>query len=234
MKRRLACPYALCAAGLAAVTSSEQVSANTFAPSNPCDAAARKSAERTDVPLEILQSIARVESGRMVEGQLQPWPWAINQAGQGHWFADQAGAIAYAEDQFAQGNEDFDIGCFQINLHWHGSHFESLESAIDPQTNADYAARFLSELLQSEGSWAAAVAAYHSRTVEEGQNYLGRVEATLVKLRGDAPIDETPYTEATAIARENRFPLLRAGAHGVGASLVPVVDAGVPLVAATN
>ena len=194
-----------------------------------CDMAATRAAEAGQVPLEILQAISRVETGRSRDGATEPWPWAINQAGQGYWFDDAAGAARFAEDQLALGEENFDLGCFQINLHWHGAHFASIEDALDPQTNADYAARFLLQLLESEGSWSAAVAAYHSRTPEEGEKYLTKVQAALDDLRGGAAA--APIYAAAAAPRENRFPLLQAGGQRKGASLVPVSDGGTPLFA---
>ncbi len=203
--------------------------ARTVSDASLCDLAASRAAEVSQVPLEILQAIARVETGRNRGGVTEPWPWAINQAGQGYWFDDAAGAARFAEDQLALGDENFDLGCFQINLHWHGTHFASVEDALDPQTNANYAAEFLAQLLVSEGSWSAAVAAYHSRTPDEGEKYLTRVQAALEDLRGSGA--EAPIYAAAAFPRVNRFPLLQSGGQRRGASLVPVSDGGTPLFA---
>lgn len=202
--------------------------ARTSSDSDLCDLAAARAAKANRVPLEILQAIARVETGRRRDGSTQPWPWTINLAGQGYWFDDLATASSFADDQFAQGNENFDLGCFQINLHWHGAHFTSISDALDPQLNANYAAEFLSQLFASEGSWAAAVAAYHSRTREKGEDYLTKVEAALTDLRGGIA-DAPEY--AAAPARTNRFPLLIPGERRSGASLVPMTGGGQPLFA---
>ncbi len=55
-----------------------------------------------------------------------------------------------------------DIGCMQINHHYHGGQFRDLRAMLDPRSNVDYAARFLSELRRRHGSWSMAVARYHA------------------------------------------------------------------------
>lgn len=201
-----------------------------------CDLAARHAAQNSTVPLELLLAISRVETGRRTEGELRPWPWAINQGGQGHWFDTADQAVSFANDLLKQGDENFDVGCFQINLHWHSKNFSSLEDMFDPETNAAYAARFLTSLLQSEGGWPQAVAAYHSRSPDQAQLYLTKVEAALNDLRATGAV-APPTEDLIATAREtaprvNRFPLLQAGARGAAASLVPLTDGTIPLFAA--
>lgn len=200
-----------------------------------CDLAAEHAAQRSAVPLEILMSISRVETGRKTDGQTQPWPWAINQGGQGYWFDDAAQAIAFANDLVAKGEENFDVGCFQINLHWHGGNFGSIEDMFDPETNATYAAQFLSELFKSEGGWPEAVAAYHSRSPDEAEAYLTKVEAALNDLRASGAVPPAPADliamADSPVPRVNRFPLLQPGARGAAGSLVPVTAGGIPLFA---
>jgi soluble lytic murein transglycosylase-like protein len=50
----------------------------------------------------------------------------------------------------------------QINHHYHGAKFRSIEAMIDPRANVDYATQFLRELKKREGSWTLAVARYHA------------------------------------------------------------------------
>lgn len=212
-----------------------QTQARAVAASEVCDLAAHEVAQNTQVPLELLMAISRVETGRLQEGSLMPWPWAVNQGGQGQWFADADQAVAFARDQLSQGEENFDVGCFQINLRWHGENFGSIEDAFDPRLNAAYAAQFLTELFQSEGGWPQAVAAYHSRTPDEAKSYLAKVEAALTELRamGTAapPPDSLIAMTEPATPRVNRFPLLQPGSLGRGGSLVPITDGGIPLFA---
>lgn len=221
---------------LAMVFPSLELQARSATASEICDLAAQEAAQNSEVPLELLMAISRVETGRAHGGNLEPWPWAINQAGQGHWFEDAGQAIGFANEQLAQGQENFDVGCFQINLHWHGENFGSIEDAFDPRNNAAYAAQFLTELFQSEGGWPEAVAAYHSRTPEEADAYLTKVETALTDLRDSGmapPAPEALIAMAEADQpRVNRFPLLQSGRQGAGASLVPITDGGIPLFAA--
>ncbi|MES2435824.1 MAG: lytic transglycosylase domain-containing protein [Pseudomonadota bacterium] len=197
-----------------------------------CDLAAQHAAQNSTVPLELLMAISRVETGRRSAGAMQPWPWTINQAGQGHWFDDADQAISFANDLLAQGEENFDAGCFQINLHWHSKNFGSLEDMFDPETNAAYAAEFLTRLFQSEGGWPEAVAAYHSRSPDQAQAYLSKVELALNDLRATGmvpPAAEDLIAAAAPTPRVNRFPLLQAGARGSAASLVPLTEGVMPL-----
>ncbi|MFC3181834.1 lytic transglycosylase domain-containing protein [Cypionkella sinensis] len=202
------------------------------AAANPCDLAAQQAAQNSEVPLELLMAISRVETGRQADGTTQPWPWAINQGGQGHWFDTADQAISFASDLLAQGVVNFDAGCFQINLHWHSKNFGSLADMFDPQTNARYAASYLSQLFQSEGGWPEAVAAYHSRSPDQAQAYLTKVEAALTDLRATStvpPASEDMIVAADLAPRVNRFPLLQAGARGSAGSLVPLTEGAIPL-----
>jgi Transglycosylase SLT domain len=189
-------------------------------PSSLCDQAAQLAADGSDVPLEVLLAITRVETGRRSDGQLRPWPWSVNLAGEGFWFADADEAIGFADAQLGSGTQNFDVGCFQINLHWHGAEFASLEDAFDPRVNASYAARFLSELYQTEGNWPDAVAAYHSRTPDKAADYLLKIEAALTDLSSYVP-EQAAVEIADVRPRENNFPLLQGGRSSGGASLMP-------------
>jgi hypothetical protein len=197
-------------------------------PSSLCDRAAELAAANNSVPVQVLLAITRVETGRYSDGQMRPWPWAINLGGEGHWFPDATEAVAFATDQLSQGIENFDVGCFQINLHWHGAKFTSLEQVMDPIANANYAAEFLTDMRGSQGSWPAAVAAYHSRSPEKAAAYLQKVEAVLTNL-GSIDHPTTPI-DAVVEPRANHFPLLQKGKSGGGGSLVPSLDRGTPLI----
>lgn len=194
-----------------------------------CDIAAQRAAQNTGVPIAILLSIARVETGRAVGGQFAPWPWSTNVSGKGYFFDSADEAIDFADDLLANGNSNFDVGCFQINLRWHSKNFGSLQEAFDPESNAVYAAQFLTELFQSEGSWAAAVAAYHSRTPDLAQSYLQKVKATWEKIQ-DVGQTEIPAEVVELTPRINRYPLLQSGQIGNTGSLVPQLGAGTILI----
>lgn len=176
-------------------------------PSQLCDRASLIAAKRTGVPVEILHAISRVESGRTVKGLQEPWPWVVNIAGEGHWLTSSDATIGLISAAMHQGETSIDVGCFQINLLWHGQAFSSLEDMVDPFRNADYAADFLTELYDKTGSWRAAIGAYHSRHQAKAEPYIGRVRAHLLATSDTAPADAIP-------TRVNRFPLFRAGTPG--------------------
>ena len=131
------------------------------------------------IPAGLLTAIGHVESGRIdpVSGAVQSWPWTINAAGAGHFFATKAEAVAAVTALRARGVASIDVGCMQVNLMHHPAAFVTLEEAFDPLANALYAARFLNELFSSTGDWPAAAAAYHSQTREIGAAYKEKVLA---------------------------------------------------------
>lgn len=192
-------------------------------PATLCDQAAHRAARLEGVPLDILLAITRAETGRSDGQVVQPWPWAINVEGQGSWFETPQEALSEAQTVLDAGKGNFDVGCFQLNYRWHGAAFVSLEAMFDPEDNADYAARYLAQLYARTGSWAQAVADYHSKTDALAEVYLARVEALLGGgLTVDGRQDPGQALPAEVIAlRENLFPLLQPGDAGAMGSLVP-------------
>ena len=191
-----------------------------------CDAAAQRASEATGVPLKILMAITRVETGRNAGDGLRPWPWAINRAGEGAWYDTAAEAIAAATAALDEGARNFDVGCFQLNHRWHGDAFPSLAVMFDPDTNADYAARFLVQLFADKGNWADAVSAYHSNTEEFATAYLARVKDVVNAELGGPSVAPV----AIEMPRINNFPLLNGGQAGTAGSIVPVVMLARPLI----
>ncbi len=184
-----------------------------------CDRAAQRAALAEDVPLDVLKAIARVETGRTLDGVLEPWPWTVNREGQGYWFASEVEAKSYVFDIFKSGVRSFDVGCFQINYRWHGKAFRSIDAMFDPDENATYAARFLAQLYAELGSWPAAAGAYHSRTQHLAASYSDRFQTVLAQLDGSGTAHERdPFTASAS-------PLIPLNAHPVGqnalGSLVP-------------
>ena len=189
-------------------------------PAALCDRAALHASQSTGVPVDILLAIARVETGRRQNGSLSPWPWTINADGKGAFYPTKAEATAAATAHLTDGTGTFDIGCFQLNIRWHGAGFATFDDMFDPEQNAAAAAQFLMSLYKEMGNWSDTVAAYHSRTPDLAQTYLNQVKAVL-----NGP--EAPPIEAVAAPppRENNFPLLQAGAQGSFGSIVPATGA---------
>ena len=129
------------------------------------------------VPARALQSIALVESGRLVGNRLAPWPWSVSAGGVGRYYASKAEAISQVEALQTAGLHSIDVGCMQVNLASHPDAFRSLEDAFDPAANVAYAARFLLSLYQQTGRWTVALTAYHSQTPSLAADYARRLLA---------------------------------------------------------
>ncbi|MBI1417346.1 MAG: transglycosylase SLT domain-containing protein [Limimaricola sp.] len=202
----------------------------------PCLAAARRAAAATDVPYSVLVSIAQVETGRQIDGTVQPWPWAVNAGGTGHWFAAAQDALDFAQQTLAAGERSFDIGCFQLNYRWHGTQFTSLDQMMAPDANALYAARFLSRLHAELGDWSAAAGAYHSRDSSRASQYRDRFDHFRAAAEGASagpnPAAGPPRlalaapSPASPVPRSDTFPLFRAGSARRSAGSLFPLDAG--------
>jgi hypothetical protein len=142
-----------------------------------CRTAAAVFEQSSGLPRGLLLAIGQVESGRAdpLTGRADPWPWTTNRAGEGHYFTSAADAVAWVTAQQAAGSQSIDVGCFQVNLHYHPSAFASLAEAFDPAANARYADAFLTRLHDQTSDWTSAVALYHSADPFEGQRYSSRV-----------------------------------------------------------
>ena len=153
------------------------------------------------IPEGLLLAIGRRESGRFdaQTGAVLPWPWAVNRDGEGHIFESRDEAVAYVGAAQREGSRSIDVGCFQINLKYHPTAFASLDDAFDPAANAAYAARFLRELYDREGSWETAVADYHSATPLLGVPYR---EAVFATWHGFAEVPSQIRSPPSAAVRE--------------------------------
>ncbi|MDQ2065289.1 lytic transglycosylase domain-containing protein [Xinfangfangia sp. CPCC 101601] len=193
-----------------------------------CLRAAKEAAHETGVPLQLLQALTLTETGRRGEAGLQPWPWTLNLAGEGQWFATQSDALTALSEAIAAGQTNVDIGCFQLNYHWHSAAFSSLEDMLDPQRNAHYAAKFVARHAVEQGDWVAAAGAFHSATPERAEIYLARFEPIYAAL-GSAGAS-AGLRDETRRTRNNRFPLLLAGSAGSPGSVVPLRPGGQALI----
>jgi hypothetical protein len=96
----------------------------------------------------------------------------------------------------------------QVNLKYHPEAFADLEEAFDPAANVAYAAAFLKALRNDKGSWAKAVAHYHSATPERHIRYRTKVfaawrderrRAVKVDYAADLARAETTVADATPL-----------------------------------
>ena len=123
-----------------------------------CEREIDRSALRHGVPAEVLHAVGQTETGRG-DGLR---PNALNIAGQSHYDLSTQQALKLFSEARRRGIKLIDIGCMQINHHYHKQHFSSVSEMLDPQRNVDYAARFLKQLYAEERNWTMAVARYHA------------------------------------------------------------------------
>ena len=128
------------------------------------------------IPQKLLYSIALVESGRYsVKYQKSlPWPWAVNQAGKSYYPKSKKEAMNLVSELIVIGKTNIDVGCMQINLHYHGHNFDHLENIFNPQYNVEFAAEILSNNYKKYKNWPSAVSAYHSSS-DVGKNYYKKI-----------------------------------------------------------
>jgi len=185
-------------------------------PLNACERAGVAMEQASGLPTGLLLAVGRVESGRWddLRGRVTAWPWTINAAGKGLWFATKDAAARAARDLLNGGTRSVDVGCFQISLLWHPAAFASLEQAFDPDANAAYAARFLLALFSQTGSWEAAVEAYHSADPALGFAYRQQVFSTWDAAAAITVVPALRHRAASALAVASRpfaMPMVIAG-----------------------
>ncbi len=138
-----------------------------------------QAAHRYQVPLGILFAVGLTETG--IGGNLHAF--ALNLEGNTVYSLNKEQAIERFNAARAAGMKLIDVGCMQLNYYFHGERFSSVADMLDPHRNVDYAARFLSELKEREGSWTLAVARYNAgkNNNPAQKRYVCRVLDRLVK-----------------------------------------------------
>lgn len=171
----------LVAAVLVAATTIPDAAARTIQKRLPiqdlCAAAIDRQEARHKIPKKLLQAISMVESGRWdpQTRRKAAWPWTVTANGKGRFFPTKRAAIAHVMKLKGQGIRVIDVGCMQVNLHYHPNAFKSLSAAFDPKRNADYAAKFLTKLKREHRTWRKAVQHYHSATPAKRVPYQNKV-----------------------------------------------------------
>ncbi|MFZ1110040.1 MAG: lytic transglycosylase domain-containing protein [Rhodomicrobium sp.] len=123
-----------------------------------CEREMAWAANKYAIPLGILYAVGLTETG--VGGHLHAY--ALNLEGDTVYSLSKEQAILRFHAAQAAGRRLIDVGCMQLNYHFHGQSFSSVGEMLDPHKNVDYAARFLKELKAREGGWTLAVARYNA------------------------------------------------------------------------
>ncbi|MGD9913153.1 MAG: transglycosylase SLT domain-containing protein [Rhizobiaceae bacterium] len=164
---------ALSAASISSIWGSAALAA-----ANPCEPEILRAADRYGVPTGILYAVGLTETGK--KGTLQPN--ALNIEGRAVFPKSRSEALATFSEARQGGARLIDLGCMQINFHYHGEHFRSVGEMLDPRLNVDYAARFLANLHARHETWSMAVARYHAgpNNNPAQKKYICRVIANMV------------------------------------------------------
>ena len=123
-----------------------------------CEREMTRASAAHGVPLNVLYSVGLTETG----GRNGLSPYDMNIDGQAVHSTSLAEAMARFAQAKGRGAKFIDIGCMQINHHFHSADFRSLSEMFDPARNVEYAANFLKSLKAQEGSWTLAVARYNA------------------------------------------------------------------------
>ncbi len=159
MKRILSSAIAAaCISNSACAATAPATGMSPATPSRVCEQQMAQAAAKHGVPLGMLYAVGLTESGK--RGSLQPY--AMNIQGRAYFGTSAQDVMQKLAESQASGIRLVDLGCMQINHHYHRAKFPSLEAMIDPRQNVEYATRFLKELKDREGSWTLAVARYHA------------------------------------------------------------------------
>lgn len=171
-----------------------------------CMDATTKAEEKYQIQKYLLTSISTVETGKWNKQaqQKMAWPWTINVHGKGHYYKTKEAAVAAAKNLRKRGINNFDVGCMQINMKFHGKEFASLEDAFDPKQNVDYAARFLKRLYDRRQDWMKAATDYHSKRPSKAKIYRERLLAELETVKKGHETYTTLYASNEEAPKEKR------------------------------
>jgi hypothetical protein len=171
-----------------------------------CETLAAEASRQYGLPDGLLAAIARTESG-IARGQtdLRAWPWAANVQGESHYYDTSQDMLAHLDRVRAADISNFDVGCMQLNYHWHGEEFSDLDRMLDPETNVSYAARYLKRLYEETGSWDTATQYYHSRDPDRGGAYLERVRQMRASLAPPGSDPVRPIAVVASAPSDKRF-----------------------------
>ena len=167
------------------------VSAQAVDDRSICEQVGRAAEQAFDLPQGILVAIGKAESAQ--------WPWTANVDGAPEMYRTKAEAMEALTRVRVPRPANMDIGCFQVSSRYHPNAFASMEQALDPAANAQYAAHFLLELHQRTGDWQRAIGMYHSATEPLEVAYRDRVMALWKNPSTEPVVEEAPRWRVISI-----------------------------------
>ncbi|WP_395515608.1 transglycosylase SLT domain-containing protein [Pseudorhizobium flavum] len=160
------------------VLATASFTSDALASAGACEREIQAAAAKYGVPEGILYSVGLTETGR--KGSL--YAYAMNVEGKAYYPASTEEALGVFEAARREGRKLIDIGCMQINHHFHGENFSSAREMFEPRRNVEYAAKFLRNLHSRHETWTMAVARYHAGPNNDPaqKKYVCRVISNLV------------------------------------------------------
>ena len=137
-------------------------------------------ASEKKIPESIFYAVALAESGRTLpaDGVRRPWPWTLNVAGDGYYYATRHEAWQALRDWLDQGKRSIDIGLMQVNWRYHQSRLGDPWQALDPYHNLRVGADILQDCYATRRDWWVSVGCYHApANPERATRYRRRVES---------------------------------------------------------
>lgn len=98
---------------------------------NICEREMTAAAAAEGVPIGVLYAVGLTETGR--KGSLHPY--ALNIEGKAVFATSREDALAAFERARRRGKKLIDLGCMQINHHYHGRNFASVAHMLEPRDN---------------------------------------------------------------------------------------------------
>lgn len=116
------------------------------------------------IPQAIFYAVALTESGRAVEphGTRRPWPWTLNVAGEGIYYATRLESWRALRGWLANGERSIDVGLMQVNWRYHRARLGDPWQALDPYHNLRVGAEILRECHATRQDWWDSVGCYHA------------------------------------------------------------------------
>ncbi|MFJ4443347.1 transglycosylase SLT domain-containing protein [Pseudomonas sp. NPDC089422] len=119
-------------------------------------------ARHSGVPANVLFAVALQESGISLRKRRLPWPWTLNIAGRGRYYASSGEACrALLKAQLHTRTERIDVGLMQLNLGYQQRHYQQPCELLDPARNLTVAATILRQHRRIGESWIPAIGRYH-------------------------------------------------------------------------
>jgi hypothetical protein len=145
----------------------------------------RAIARERAIPHTILYAVALAESGKQARSadEYRPWPWTLNVAGEGHFYATRIEAWQALRIWLEQGRRSIDIGLMQVNWRYHRERLGTLWQALDPYHNLRVGAAILQECYSNSRDWWVSVGCYHApANPQRAGKYRRRVQSRWLRL----------------------------------------------------